>query len=216
MIYYLTSIATFSLSRTVFDIFDFEVFRVWPRPLTSKSHLGSNFFITFESPYMTSCLTSMDTISLSRICFRDIRLQSLKGLTLTFDLWRSSGVGKIPTIRKAIYDLLFDFCGHHLSISYRFREIRLQSFKGLTLTFDPWWSSEVKRNSTIRRAIYDFLSRTVLEIMPVKILKAEQNGGFWPFKGQSQKSNFFYHRKGTSTHQTASCEILRMKIGSAV
>ena len=27
--------------------------------------------------------------------------------------------------------------------------------------------------------------------MPVKILKAEQNGGFWRFKGQGQKSIFF-------------------------
>ena len=30
------------------------------------------------------------------------------------------------------------------------------------------------------------LSRTVLEIMSIKILKAKQNGGFWPFKGQGQ------------------------------
>ena len=60
------------------------------------------------------------------------------------------------------------------------------------------------------------LSRTVLEIMPVKILKVEQNGGFWPFKGQGQESIFFYYRKGTSSHQTASFEILRMKIGRAV
>ena len=35
------------------------------------------------------------------------------------------------------------------------------------------------------------LSRTVLEIMPVKILKAEQNGGFWLFKGQGQESISF-------------------------
>ena len=35
------------------------------------------------------------------------------------------------------------------------------------------------------------LSRTVLEIMPIKILKAEQNGGFWPFKGQGQVSILF-------------------------
>ena len=52
--------------------------------------------------------------------------------------------------------------------------------------------------------------------MPVKILKAEQNGGFWPFEGQGQESIFFYPRKGTSSHQTASFEILRKKIGSAV
>ena len=34
------------------------------------------------------------------------------------------------------------------------------------------------------------LSRTVLEIMSVKVLKAEQNGGFRPFKGQGQGSIF--------------------------
>ena len=38
---YLTSMDTISLSRTVFEIFDFKVFRVWPWPLTLKGHLGS-------------------------------------------------------------------------------------------------------------------------------------------------------------------------------
>ena len=66
---YLTSMNTISLSRTVFEIFNFKVFRVWPWPLTSKGHLGSNISILFESPYMTSYLTSMDTISLSRTVF---------------------------------------------------------------------------------------------------------------------------------------------------
>ena len=80
MIFYITSIDTFylevfltskssidnfSLSRTVFEMFDFKVFRVWPWPLTSEVHLGSNNVIPFESPYMTSYLTSTDTISLS-------------------------------------------------------------------------------------------------------------------------------------------------------
>ena len=81
---YLTSMDTISLSRTVFEIFDL------PWPLTSKWHLGSKNYISFERPYMTSYLTFMDTI---------------------------------------------------------------------------------------------FLSHSVFEIMPVKILKAEQNGGFLPFKG---------------------------------
>ena len=62
---YLTSMDTISLSRTVFGIFDFKVFRVWPWPLTPEGHLGSKKFIPFESPYMISYLTSMDTISLS-------------------------------------------------------------------------------------------------------------------------------------------------------
>ena len=66
---YLTSMNNNSLSRTVFEIFDFEVFRVWPWPLTPKDHLGSKNFIPFESPYMTSYLTSMDNISLSRTVF---------------------------------------------------------------------------------------------------------------------------------------------------
>ena len=66
---YLTSMDTISLSRTVFEIFDFKVFRVWPWPLTPKDHLGSKKIIPFGRPYMTSYLTSMDTISLSRTVF---------------------------------------------------------------------------------------------------------------------------------------------------
>ena len=66
---YLTSIGTISLSRTVFEIFDFKVFRVWPWPLTLEGHLVSKKIMPFERPYMTSYLTSMDTISLSRTVF---------------------------------------------------------------------------------------------------------------------------------------------------
>ena len=69
MTFYLTSIDTFALSRTVFEIVDFNLFRVWPWPLTSKGHLRSNIFILFERPYMTSYLTSIDTFSLSRTVF---------------------------------------------------------------------------------------------------------------------------------------------------
>ena len=73
---YLTSIDTFSLSRTVFEIFDFKVFRVWPWLLTFRGHPRPKIFSLFENPYMTSYLTSIDTFSLSRTVFRDIRLQS--------------------------------------------------------------------------------------------------------------------------------------------
>ena len=66
---YLTSIDTFSLSRTVFEIFDFKVFRVWPWPLTFRGHPRSKIFSPFESPYMTSYLTSIDTFSLFRTVF---------------------------------------------------------------------------------------------------------------------------------------------------
>ena len=124
---YLTSIDTFSLSRMVPEIFDFKVFRVWPWPLTFEGHQRSIFFSPFESPYMISYLTSIDTFSIS-YRFRDIGLQSFEGLTLTFDLWRSSEVKNIFTIRKPIHDFLSNFYWHSFSILYGFRDIRLQSF----------------------------------------------------------------------------------------
>ena len=46
-----------------------KVFRVWPWLLTPEDHLGSKKILLFESPYMTSYLTSMDNISLSRTVF---------------------------------------------------------------------------------------------------------------------------------------------------
>ena len=82
---YLTPIDTFSLSPTVFEIFDFKVIRVWPWPLTFSGHLGSKIFPPFESPYMTSYLTSIDTFSLSRTVFGDILTSKLLGFDL--DLW---------------------------------------------------------------------------------------------------------------------------------
>ena len=83
---YLTSIGTFSLSRTVFEIFDFKVFRVWPWPLTFRGHLRSNIFSPFESPYMTSYLTPIDTFSLSRTVFEifDFKVFRVWSWPLTF------------------------------------------------------------------------------------------------------------------------------------
>ena len=69
MLFYLISIGTFSLSRTVYEIFDFKVFRVWLWPLIFRGHLRSNIFSPFESPYITSYLTPIDTFSLSRTVF---------------------------------------------------------------------------------------------------------------------------------------------------
>ena len=146
---YLTSMDTISLSRTVFEIFDFEVFRVWPWPLTPKGHLGSKNFILFESPYMNCYLTSLDTISLSRTVFE----------IFDFEVFR---VWPWPLTPK----------GHLGSKNF----IPFES---------PYMTSYLTSMDTIS------LSRTVLEILPVKILKAEQNGGFWPFKGQGQVSIFF-------------------------
>ena len=58
-----------SLSRTIFEIFHFKVFRVWPMTFDPKWWSGVKKCIPFESPYTTSYLTSMDNISLSRTVF---------------------------------------------------------------------------------------------------------------------------------------------------
>ena len=166
---YLTSMDTISLSLTVFEIFNFKKFRVRPWPLTPKGHLGSKNFIPFESPYMTSYLTSRDTISLSLTVFEIFDVKK-------FRVW------PWPLTPKS-----------HLG----------------SKNFIPFESPYMTSYLTSMDIIS--LSLTVLEMMPVKILKAEQNGGFWPFKGQGQGSICFYHRKGTSSHQTASFEILRIK-----
>ena len=124
-----------------YSIFDFNVFRVWL--LTSKSPLGLKKVIPFESPYMASYLTSMETTSLSCTVFElfDFKIVRIWPWPLTSG--GHLGSKKIYSIRKLIYDFLFDFYRQHLSISYRSRDIRLQSFYGLTLTFDPKKSSGV-------------------------------------------------------------------------
>ena len=57
------------------------------------------------------------------------------------------------TIRKLIYDFLFDFYGDHFSISYRSRDNASQNFEGRTkwqiLTF---WRSRINFQSTIEKA----------------------------------------------------------------
>ena len=75
---YSTPIDTFSLSRTVFEIFDFKVFRVWPWPLTFRGHPRSKIFPPFESSYMTSYSNPNDTFSLSRTVFEIIDFKSFR------------------------------------------------------------------------------------------------------------------------------------------
>ena len=179
MISYLTSMDTISLSRTVFEIFDFEVFRVWPWPSTPKGHLGSkklyyskshiwlpiwllwtpSLYLVPFSRYSTSKFLGFDLdFWLVKVIWGQKKLNHSKGhlwlpiwllwtpslylvpfsrystsmfLGFDLDLWpqkKSSGVKNFHTIRKVIYDFLFDFYGHHLSNSYRFRDIRLRSF----------------------------------------------------------------------------------------
>ena len=222
---YLTSMDTVSLSHTVFEILDLKVFRVWPRPLTPKGHLGSKKFIPFERPYMTSYLTSMDTVSLSCTVLEifDFKVFRVWPWPLThkghlgskkfilFEMpYMTSYLTSMDTISLSrtvfeIFDLkIFRVWPWPLTLRGHLGSKNCISLER------PYMTSYLTSMDTIS------LSRTVLEIMPVKILKAEQNGGFWPFKGQGQGSIFFCHRKGTSSHQTASFEISRIKIGSAV
>ena len=222
---YLTSMNTISLSRTVLEIFDFKIFRVWPWPLTSKGHLGSKICIPLESPYMTSYLTSMNTISLSRTVleifdFKVFRVWpwpltpkghlGSKKFILFGSPYMTSYLTSMNTISLSRTVLeIFDFKVFRVWPWPLTPKDHLGS-KNFILFESPYTTPYLTSMNTIS------LSRTVLEIMPVKILKAEQNGGFWPFKGQGQESIFFFHRKGTSSHQTASFEILRIEIGSAV
>ena len=197
---YLTSMDTISLSNTDLDIFDFKVFRVWPWPLTPKGHLGSKNFIPFERPYMTSYLTPMDTISLSRTVFEifDLNVSRVRPWPLTpkghlgsknfipFERpYMTSYLSSMDTISlsRTVFEI-FDFNVSRVWPWPLTPKDHLGSKK--IVPFErPYLTSYLSSMDTIS------LSRTVLEIMPVKILKAEQNGGFWPFKGQGQISIFF-------------------------
>ena len=99
------SIDTFSLSRTVFEIFDFTLFRVWLWPSTFIGDPRSNIFILFESPYLTSYLSSMDSFSISRTVFEFFHLNVL-GFDL--DLWSLKVIwgGNVYTIRKLMHGFL--------------------------------------------------------------------------------------------------------------
>ena len=222
---YLTSIDTFSVSRTVFEIFDFKLYRVWPWPLTSKGHLKSKSFIPFESPYMTSYLTSIDTFSLSHTVFEifDFKLFRVWPWPLTskghlrskifipFESpYMTSYLTSIDTfsVSRTVFEI-FDFQ------LFRVWPWPLTSKSHLgSKNFIPCESPYMTSYSTSMDTIS--LSCTVLEIMPVKVLMAAQNGGIWPFKCQGHQSIFFFYRKSTFSHQTASFEILSIKIGSAV
>ena len=94
-----------SISHRFRDIFGFKVFRVWPWPLTPKGHLGWKMFIQFESSYMTSYLTSMDTISLSRTVLEIFDFKVFR--VWPFDLLRSSGIQKIYHSKAHIWLLIW-------------------------------------------------------------------------------------------------------------
>ena len=155
---YLNSIDIFSLSRTVFEIFDFKVFKIWPWPLTFRGHLGSKIFSPFERPYMTSYLTSIDIFSLSCTVFEIFHFQ-------VFRVWPWP----------------LTFRGHLGSkIFSPFESPCMTSYLTSIDTFS--------------------LSRTVFEKIRVKISRVKQNGGFWPFQGQGHWPIFFISKKGSDSH----------------
>ena len=80
----LTSMDTISLSRTVFEIFDFEVFRVWPWPLTPKGHLGSKKLYLSKGPIWLP-IWLLWTPSLYLVPFS--RYSTSKFLGFDLDLW---------------------------------------------------------------------------------------------------------------------------------
>ena len=103
---YLTSIDTFSLSRTVPEIFDFKLFRVrkWfsTLNLTLESHVMSKIYSPFEIQYMTSYLTSIDTFSLSRTDSPILRYLTPKFLGFDLDLWPIMWPLKVAWGRKCV------------------------------------------------------------------------------------------------------------------
>ena len=129
---YLTSIDTFSLIRTVFEIFDFKVFRVWPWPLTIRGHQRSKIFSPFESPYMTSYLTSIDTFSLSRTVFEIFNFKVFRFWPWPLTFRGHLGSKIFLPFESPYMTFLSNFYWHFLSISYRFRENSGQNFSGQT------------------------------------------------------------------------------------
>ena len=197
---YLTSIDIFSLSRTVFEIFDFKVFRVWPWPLTFRDHLRSNILSPFESPYMTPYLTSIDTLSIS-YRFRDIRHQSFRvwpwPLTFRghprskiFQLFESSYMTSYLTpidifsLSRTVFEI-FDFKGFRVwSWPLTFRgDPRSKIF---SLFESPYMTSYLTLIDTFS------LSRNVFEIFDFKVFRV------WPWPltfGVTLGQKYFHHSK---------------------
>ena len=222
---YLTSIDIFSLSRTVFEIFDFKVFRVWPWPLTFRGHLRSKIFSPFESPIMTSYLAPINIFSLSRTVFEifDFKVFGVWPWPLTS---RSHLRSKIFSPFESPYMTSYLTSIDIFSLSrtvfeiFDFKIFRVWpwplTFRGhlRSKIFSPFESPYM--TSYLTSIDIFSLSRTVFEKIRVKNFRVKQNGGFWPFQGQGHWPIFFISRKGSDSHQTASNDVLHVKIGSAV
>ena len=194
---YLTSMDKISLSRTVFEIFDFKDFRVWPWPLTPRGHLGSKQFIPFESPYMTSYLTSMYNISLSRTVFEifDVKVFRVRPWPLT----PKGHLGSKQFIPfESPYMTSYLTSMYNISLSrtvFEIFDVKVFRVRPWPLTpkghlgskqFIPFESPYMTSYLT---SMYNIsLSRTVFEIFDVKIFRV------WPWpltpKGHLGSTNF--------------------------
>ena len=222
---YATSIDTISLSRTVFKIFDFKVFRVWPWPLTFGGHQRSKIFSSFESPYMTSYLTSIDTFSLSRTILEifDFQVFGVWPWPLTLIGHQRS---KISSPFESPYMTSYLTSIDIFSLSRTVFEIFDFQVFGVwpwPLTFRGHQRSKIFllfespcMTSYLTSIDIFSLSCIVFEIFDFKVFGVKQNGGFWPFQGQGHWPIFFISKKGSDSHQTASNDVLRVKIGWAV
>ena len=187
---YLTSMDTISLSHTVFEIFDFKIFRVWPQPLTSEGHPESKIFILFESPHMTSCLTSMNTISLSLTVLEIIDFK-------VFGVWPWPLTSEGRPESKKFIPLESSYMTSYLtsmntnSLSHTVYEI----FDFKMFRVWPWPLTSIghlgsKKNYTIRSPYMTpystsmdtiSLSRTVFEIFDFKVFRV------WPWPLTSER-----------------------------
>ena len=187
---YLTSIESFSLSRTVPEIFDFEVLRVRPGFSTLKGHVRSKNLIFFESSYMTSYLTSIETFSLSRTvseifdfkvfrvgpCFSTLKDYVRSKMFSPFESpYITSYLTSIETfsLSRTVSEI-FDFKVFRVRPCFSTLKDHIRS-KILMLFESPYTTSYLTSIDT------NYLSLTVFEKITVKILNPEQNGGFWPF-----------------------------------
>ena len=181
---YLTSVDTTFLSRTVFEIFDFKVFGVWPWPLTSEGHLGSETFIPFESPYMTSYLTSMDTIFVSRTVFEifDFKVFEVWPRPLASEGHQESRIFipfESPYMTSYLTSMDTIFLSRNVFEIFDFKvfgvwpwPLTSEGHLGLNIFIpfeSPYMTSYLTSMDTI------FLSRTVFEIFDFKVF------GVWPW-----------------------------------
>ena len=194
---YLTSIDTFFLSRTVFEIFDFKAFRVWPRPLTFRGHLGSKIFPPFESPYMTFYLTSINTFFLSRAVFEifDFKVFRVWPWPSTFRCHLGSKIfAHFESSYTTSYLTSFDifFLSSTVFEIFDFKVFRVWPW---SLTFGGHLGSNIfspfespYMTSYLTSIDTFFLSRTVFEIFDFKVFRVWP----WPltFRGH-MRSNIF-------------------------